>query len=84
VVRIVVTDFIGDFSRLATNENVGVVLPSLDSKGYDYAVENLTRLGGEDKKSLAERCRKTAESNFSIKTVGAARYREIYQRLLNE
>jgi len=78
---VVSTDGIGDCTRVIENEKVGVVLRETNAAAYREAVKQLSNLCAEDPEELARRCRKTAEKEFSLESVGVERYRKIYKRL---
>lgn len=81
---VVVTSGIGDFSRLVAEKNIGVVLERADKENYRAATARLLELLGSEPEKLADRCRKTAEENFGVQTVGIERYRKIYERFLRK
>jgi glycosyltransferase involved in cell wall biosynthesis len=71
---------VGDVDSVIEGDRVGVVLRDLNDESYREAlraVEAMRREGG-----LSERCRASAETRFDIERIGGARYRRLYQRLL--
>jgi glycosyltransferase involved in cell wall biosynthesis len=78
---VVITNDIGDYSDLIHRERVGVVLEQDSRECYLAAAEELAALWQEGP-ALRNRCRTVAEEHASLETVGIARYRDIYDRLM--
>jgi glycosyltransferase involved in cell wall biosynthesis len=72
---------VGDLDELIETDRVGVLLSQFDEQGYEAALEQLANL--EKDAGLAERCRASAKKRFSLSSVGGARYRRLYQRLMS-
>jgi glycosyltransferase involved in cell wall biosynthesis len=76
---IIANSGIGDVDEQITANGVGTIVTSLDRAGYIKAFDDIKRLG-----DIAERCMETAKREFDLETVGGARYRRLYARLLKE
>ena len=68
---------IGDVDEQILSNRVGVIVDKLDREGYLSAFSEIAALG-----DISGRCRDTAEREFDLETVGGARYRRLYARLL--
>jgi glycosyltransferase involved in cell wall biosynthesis len=68
----------GDMAEIVRQENVGVVLSSLQSDHLDLGVDQLLTLLRD--KAIRERCRRAAEKYFNLKS-GVRAYRAIYESL---
>ena len=71
---------IGDVDEVVEGDRVGVIVRGTGRAGYDEAlraVEALRRDAG-----LPARCRASARARFDLETVGGARYRRLYRRVL--
>ena len=77
---VVTTAGIGDYSLLLEQSHTGVVVQTLDAKGYGAATKRLRVLLADP--TLRLRCRATAEEELSMSEVVVPRYRAIYQYLL--
>lgn len=77
---VVVTAGVGDLDAQVGGSGVGVLVHELDRADYRRAGAELRRL--LDDPGLAGRCRRTAEARFGLETVGAPRYRGLYDHLL--
>lgn len=71
---------VGDLDALITEDRVGVLLHELSPAGYQRAVAEMEALLADP--ALPDRCRASAMRRFDLVTVGGARYRQIYERLL--
>lgn len=78
---VVITPGVGDYSDLISERRVGVVIPDHNESAYRDAAEQLSMLL-QDRDSLRDRCRATAEAAVSLESVGAVRYHAVYERLL--
>jgi glycosyltransferase involved in cell wall biosynthesis len=76
---VLVTRDIGDLERIVHERGVGVVLEGEDDAAIAEAAQRLRVLAAEP--GLPERCRTVARELFDV-DVGAARYGELYRRLL--
>jgi glycosyltransferase involved in cell wall biosynthesis len=72
---------IGDTDRALLGDRVGIVVRDLSVEAYDEAVAALMKL--LDESDLAARCRRSAYERFDLESVGAERYRRLYQRILD-
>ena len=72
---------VGDTAEMTLEDETGVVIEEFNRENYSKAFTELEELL-KNKKSLAERCRKSAEARFDLQSVGGVRYRNIYRRLL--
>lgn len=79
---IVSNEGIGDLDALIERERVGAVLPGFGKRDYAEARRKIGILLEEE--NLRERCRRTARQYFDLETVGGARYRRLYRKLLGE
>lgn len=71
---------IGDVDEMILGARVGVILREFTPAAYQTALaETETLLAEAD---LAARCQTTAQTQFDLGTVGGARYRGLYRRLL--
>lgn len=81
---VITTDGIGDCSRFVLDNNVGVVLKDLSDQTIQAGANYLHKMWLRDHRlEISTRCRKIAENNLSLKSVGHKRYREIYHRLFD-
>ena len=80
---IVVNDGIGDTTQFILEDRTGVLISEFSAESYNQALDDLDRLM-QNRKELAERCKKSAKERFDLIKVGGARYRRIYQRLLEQ
>jgi glycosyltransferase involved in cell wall biosynthesis len=78
---VVVTDGIGDCSRIILENEVGVVLQSVSDDDMNKGVGKLGNLLSIDQSEIVKRCRTTAQSEFDLERVGVERYRNLYSRL---
>lgn len=72
---------VGDLDFLIENENVGTILGGFDEENYVQAISEIEKL--LEDKNMREHCRNVADRNFDLERVGGERYRNIYQRILN-
>ena len=77
---IVVNDGIGDTTEFTLADATGIVIEKFSADAYDRAIRELSDLVSDE--HTAERSKKSARSRFDLKTVGGARYREIYSKLV--
>jgi glycosyltransferase involved in cell wall biosynthesis len=77
---VLVTRGIGDLERIVTDRVVGVVLEGEDEASIALAAERLRALAADEQ--VRARCRATARELFDV-TVGAARYAQLYRRLIS-
>jgi glycosyltransferase involved in cell wall biosynthesis len=73
---------IGDVDEVVEGDQVGVIVRGTGREEYREAlraVEALRRDAG-----LAARCRTSARTRFDLETVGGARYRRLYRRVLRD
>jgi hypothetical protein len=77
---VVSTRGIGDCDQILGDGKLGVLLERLDEAGYRRAVRALVELLGDA--DTPRRCHDFAAREFSIRTVGGARYVSLYRRLL--
>jgi glycosyltransferase involved in cell wall biosynthesis len=70
---------IGDTDRALLDDRVGIVVKEFSHEAYDEAVGALLEL--LDDPDLAARCRRSAYERFDLESVGAERYRRLYQRI---
>ena len=71
---------VGDVDAIVEGDRVGVIVRELNREAYREAllkIETLRRAGG-----LEERCRACARQRFDLESVGGARYRRLYERIL--
>ena len=80
---VVITDGIGDCTRVINENQVGVVLPHTgDTDTLAAGAAELSSLLTE-KDELRARCERTAFKEFDSRAVGGPRYRAVYRRLLD-
>jgi hypothetical protein len=77
---IVTTAGIGDYSDLVARRRVGVVVESLDHRGYERAAKALRLLLADP--LLGARCRETARIEVGLSEVVVPRYLDLYKGLL--
>jgi len=75
---VVVNKGVGDVEEVIGANGVGVVLSEFSTAAYTRALDQLQKLWADP--TLALRCRRVAESHFSLR-LGVERYWAIYQRL---
>lgn len=80
-VPIISTAGIGDLDELFARERVGVVLRGFTAADFDNALREADELSADPE--LRARCRRVAAERFDLERVGGARYRRLYQRILN-
>lgn len=68
---------IGDVDELVRRNGVGVLIDGFTEEAYTRSIEELLQLG-----DIGDRCRRTAEEEFSLELVGGPRYRGVYDRIL--
>lgn len=78
---IVLNTGVGDSDALATKFNVGMLVNEFNRAEYDKAAAAMeTMAGNPEKRTLT---RSIAEKLFDLRTVGAARYARLYERVLS-
>ena len=70
---------IGDLDDIVEREGVGVLIEEFSESAYVAALRRLEHLLGDP--GLPERCRRLAETRYSVR-LGVAAYRELYDELL--
>lgn len=75
---VVVNDAVGDMNEVVGKNRVGVVLSEFSGTAYQRSLDTMKELWEDP--TLASRCRRVAETYFSLQT-GVDRYWAIYQRL---
>jgi glycosyltransferase involved in cell wall biosynthesis len=78
---IVINRGIGDSDSLVENEHVGVLVRDFTADSYSEAVAKIEALSA-DPLTLRKRARAVAEKLFDLRTIGAERYADLYQRVL--
>lgn len=76
---VIINKGIGDTEELIEKNRIGVVMDTFSETAYIKALEKLLKLYSEP--DLRLRCRRVAESNFSLQ-LGIEKYRKIYDCLL--
>lgn len=71
---------IGDLDELIERERVGLLFAEFTPQALRAALKRVEQLLAEP--DLAQRCRSVALQHFDLAQVGGARYRQLYQRLL--
>ena len=79
---IVVNDGVGDTARMTIDDDVGVVIDSFTNEAYADALKKIEEMS-QDQAALSARCRKSAEKRFDLNSVGGFRYKNLYERLLD-
>jgi glycosyltransferase involved in cell wall biosynthesis len=77
---VLVTRGVGDLEQIVTTRRIGVVLEGEDEVSIAEAARRLRALATEP--GMPERCRAVARELFDV-DAGAARYAELYRRLLS-
>ena len=70
---------IGDTDELLEGENVGVIVKTLDDRGYAEAAERAVALANDP--AIRVRCEQVAREHFDLVDVGGERYRKVYRRI---
>lgn len=78
---VIATAGIGDLDVHIEEGRVGVLLQRLDRDAYRQALQAIKELRRDPE--LAARCRAEARKRYDLQTVGGARYRRLYDRLLH-
>lgn len=78
---VIITDGVGDCSAMVENDSIGVVVNQDDESEFGDAFDKLESLWAEPPQSIALRCRRTAEREFSMREVGLTRYKKVYDRI---
>ncbi|MCA1635174.1 MAG: glycosyltransferase [Acidobacteria bacterium] len=71
---------VGDVDAVVEGDRVGVVVRELSRESYRAALAGVETLRRDPDTSA--RCRDTAARRFDLETVGGARYRRLYERVL--
>lgn len=79
-IPVVINAGVGDASELVANERVGVIVYEDSPTEMERAYRELMAL--LDEPDLGERCRRVAETHFSL-DVGVSRYRALYRAVLD-
>jgi glycosyltransferase involved in cell wall biosynthesis len=79
---VVLTDKIGDYSEWIAQNHLGAVLGRLDAESYGQACTGLLEIWAQGS-SFQARCRKFAQAKVALESVGAVRYRKVYEGLRN-
>lgn len=77
---VIATSGIGDLDAEIEEGRVGVLLKRLDRAAYLQSVQAINELRRDPE--LAARCRAEARKRYDLQTVGGARYRRLYDKLL--
>jgi glycosyltransferase involved in cell wall biosynthesis len=72
---------IGDLDDVIAEDNVGVILDAFNQESYRRALEGMKALLLD--RGIADRCRESARKRFDLTSVGGARYRRLYRRVLD-
>lgn len=78
---IVANSGVGDTGEMIARDKTGVIVEEFNRAAYLKALSELETLS-ENREILGERCRENAKAEFDLETVGGAKYRNLYQRLL--
>lgn len=70
---------VGDVDSLILNNRVGILVDGFSNESYLKALQEIDDLG-----DVREWCRETAAREFDLETVGGAKYRLLYNKLLGE
>ena len=68
---------VGDVDKLIEENGIGVLLEDFSKESYIFALNRIDELG-----DISEKCRRTAEREFDLETVGGDRYRRAYKALI--
>lgn len=71
---------VGDLDKLIEEKKVGTLLREFNPQAYLRALDEIEIMRGDA--AQPERLRRVAREEFDLKTVGGARYRRLYNRLL--
>jgi glycosyltransferase involved in cell wall biosynthesis len=69
---------VGDVDSIIVDNKVGLILHGLGNECYRQAL----RVFDFSSDGIKEKCRRVAESEFDLETIGGVRYQSIYRRLL--
>jgi glycosyltransferase involved in cell wall biosynthesis len=72
---------VGDVDELFIEENVGILLNDFSSESYANALKQVITLGNDA--NFINKSRICAKNRFDLEKVGGAKYRNIYNKLLN-
>lgn len=78
---VIVNAGVGDVDETIETDCVGVVIENFNSETYERALREIENL--RQTQDLATRCRQSAKQRFDLITVGGAKYRGLYNKLLN-
>jgi glycosyltransferase involved in cell wall biosynthesis len=73
---------IGDSDALATDWNVGALVTEFTDENYSQAIDRIMELASDPE--IRVKARSVAKRLFDLEGVGAERYTELYERVLNE
>lgn len=79
---VVANSGVGDVEEMITTDGVGAVINNFDLENYRQALREIEDL--RQNSNLADRCRESARQRFDLVTVGGAKYRSLYDKLLKE
>jgi glycosyltransferase involved in cell wall biosynthesis len=71
---------IGDLDDVIADDKVGVILDDFNVESYGRALEEMKLMLLDQ--GIADRCRDSARKRFDLESVGGARYRRLYRRVL--
>ncbi len=69
---------VGDVDLLVRDNSVGAIIDDLSPAGYAAVINEIDSLG-----NISDLCRRVARNEFDLESVGGARYRRLYRRLLD-
>jgi glycosyltransferase involved in cell wall biosynthesis len=72
---------VGDVDEMLLEERVGVIVDDFTAEDYAAALAGAIELKEEE--NFTENAQTAARSRFDLERIGGARYRRIYERLLN-
>ena len=77
-VPIITNRGVGDVAEMIEENQVGAVIEDFTTQSYLNALQKVAEM-----KVLDEKCRQTAEQKFDLEKVGGAKYRLLYNKLLD-
>jgi glycosyltransferase involved in cell wall biosynthesis len=77
---VVANDGVGDSTEIIRTDNVGAVVDEFSVEAYRRAIDEIETIMLD--KNLERRCIDTASKRFDLETVGGARYRAMYEKIL--
>jgi len=78
---IIINSGVGDTAEITVEDKTSVIIEEFNRENHRKVFMELEKLL-ENKKSLAERCRESAEARFDLQSIGGARYQKLYRKLL--